>query len=244
MRRFIVLVALAIGALTAATVSAEVWGHGRENLEGQFAFGVSGGLVEPHGQIGNEPNWSAAPRTSGLDLRYGWNASAYGDFYTTSFLTAGLWTGYSDLRMRDQVVRTASGTETLHALLLVKTSLVGVRLKGFLPTERTWTPYACLGLARYVRRVVISRGVLLLVPNTDVFDVTDDRIGFDAGVGFEQPLRRSLAVTVSATYFYIGPLKHDLPWTGGELVVHDWQYWSVDVGLKWHGFVQSGPGTR
>ena len=244
MRRLIVLVALVGSALASATASAEAWSAGRENPEGQFAFGISGGLVEPHGQIGNEPNWSAAARSSGLDLHYGWNASLCGDFYMTSFLTAGLWTSDSDLRMRDQVVRTASGTETVHALLRVKTSLVGVRLKGFLPTQRTWTPYACLGLARYVRRVDISPGVLLLVPNTDVFDVTDDRIGFDAGVGLEQPLSRSFGVTVSATYFYVGPLKHDLPWTGGELVVGDWQYWSVDVGLKWHFFVRSWSGTR
>lgn len=240
MRRLIVLVVLAIG-VSAAAASAEIWGPGNENPEGQFAFGVSGGLVEPFGQIANEPNWSAKPRTSGLDLRYGWNGSAYGDFYATSFLTVGLWVGHSDLRMRDQLVTTASGTQTVHALLLVKTQVVGMRVKGILPTERSWKPYASIGLARHVRRVDIARGVLLFAPHTDVFDVTDDRIGFDAGVGFEQPLPRSLGVTVSATYFYIGPLKHDLPWTGGELIVHDWQYWSVDVGLKWHLHLRSEP---
>jgi opacity protein-like surface antigen len=241
MRRIIVLVAVVVGALAAAAASAEVWGPGRDNPEGQLAFGVTGGLVEPHGQIGNEPNWSAAPRTSGLDLRYGWKGSVYGDFYMTSFLTAGVWGGVSDLRMRDQVVSTPSGTETVHALLLVKTTFVGARLKGFLPTERSWTPYACVGLARYVRRVDIARGVLLLAPGTDVFEVTDDRIGFDVGVGVEQPLARSLAVTLSATYFNIGALKHDLPWTGGELVVNDWQYWSVDLGLKWHMHLLAKP---
>ena len=151
MRKLVVLVALVMTALTAAAAFAAVNIAGYGNPEGQFAFGVSGGLVEPHGALGNEPDWSGVPRSGGLDLRYGWNGSAHADFFMTSFLSAGLWAGRSELRMRDQVVSGAPGGAPLHSLVRGTTNLVGLRVKGWLPGQRAWAPYAFVGLARAFR---------------------------------------------------------------------------------------------
>ena len=236
MRRcVIVVVALLIGTSAVAMASAGscVSGHGCS--AGQFVLGLSGGIVKPNGQIGSEPDWTTTSPTSGLDLRYGWNGSAEASLYLTSFLSAGPWIGMSDLRMRDQVLSAGeAGTETFHMLVRGRTAFYGVHVKAFLPSERSWTPYAVVGIARVVRRVDLSPSIVLVAPETDELKVTDDRVGFDAGLGFEQAISPWLGFTTCARYFYSGPLKHDLQWMGHTMPVSSWDFWSVDLGFTLH----------
>jgi len=235
MRRCVVgMVALLIGMSAAATASAGLMVAGHESLEGQFALSLSGGIVKPNGQLGGEPDWNTTSPGSGLDLRYGWNGSADAAFYATSFLAVSLWYGQSDLRMRDQALPTASGMQTFHALARGRTSFTGVHVKAFLPSERSWTPYAFVGVAHWVRRMDLSPQISLVSPALEGSQVKDDCVGYAGGVGFEQPLTRCLGITACGRYFYSGEFKHDLQWMGHDMAVHSWDFWSVDVGLTWH----------
>ncbi len=245
MRRYVVvLVALLIGTSAAATASAGLNVAGHENLEGQFAFGVSGGIVKPNGQIGNEPDWRATSSSSGLDLRYGWNRSAEATYYPANFLAVGLWFGENDLRMRDEALPTANGMETFHMLARGRTSFYGVHVKGFLPSERTWAPYAFVGVARWIRRLDLSPSLPGGASETVGVEVTDDCVGFDGGLGFEQPVNRWLGFTASGRYFYSGSLSHEVQWEGRKMPVHSWDFWSVDLGFTWHAPVRSAVSVR
>jgi hypothetical protein len=245
MRRGIVmLVALLIGTFAAAEARAGRTVAGHENLAGQFALSLSGGVVKPNGLPGSEPDWSATSPTSGLDLRYGWSGDADAAFYATNFLALSVWAGESGLRMRDEVLTASPGTVTVHGLLRGTTTFYGLHAKAFLPTERSWTPYAFVGVARCFRKQDFSPDIQQLAPAVDALEVTDDCMGFDGGVGFEQPVNRWLGVTTSARYFHSAALKHDLPWVGRDVSVRDWDFWSVNVGLTYHVPMQPGSGTR
>jgi hypothetical protein len=245
MRRCVViLVALLIGTFAASGASAQKTVAGHENLEGQFALSLSGGIVKPNGILGSEPDWNTTSRTSGLDLSYGWRGDADLAFYATSFLAVSLWGGQSELRMRDEVLTTSSGTETFTGLVRGKTRFFGVHARAFLPTERSWTPYAFVGVARCFRKLDFSADMARIAPTSGVLEVTDDAIGFDGGVGFEQPINHWLGLTANARYFYSPALKHDLPWVGRDVPVDNWDFWSVSVGLTYHAPMRPGAASR
>ena len=125
-----------------------------------------------------------------------------------------------------------------------RTTFYGVHAKAFLPTERSWTPYAFVGVARFTRKVDVSPLIANSAPETRVLQVTDDCVGLDGGVGFEQPLTGCMGLTACGHYFYSGALKHDLQWLGHDVSVGRWDFWSAEVGLTYHAPMRPGASAR
>ena len=146
-KRVTVVVALFVGVLLASASLAQERGiAGQSRLEGQFGLELGGGVGVPLGQLGGTAMLTARPGDSGLDEHRGWNGHVGADFYITSFMTAGLWLGQCALDMRDQAVTTTGGTQSYSQLVRGTSSMLGLRVKGYLPMRGTWSPYTALGV--------------------------------------------------------------------------------------------------
>ncbi len=238
-KRVTVLAALFVGLLGVPLASSSgaqarcFAGH--PNLEGQFGLELAGGVAVPLGQLGDETMLTTRPGDAAIDTHRGRNGHVGADFYMTSFLSAGLWMGQNTLDMRDQWLPGADGLSVSESQLVrTTTTMFGLRVKGYVPMQGAWSPYGAMGVTHYNRKAEISHVLNPVDPAHPIYDMVDDRMGFDLGAGFEYRASSVVGMGVGATYFYSGAFAHDVPWMGRERVLHNWEFWTIEARLTLH----------
>ncbi|MFN8589641.1 MAG: outer membrane beta-barrel protein [Candidatus Eisenbacteria bacterium] len=235
MRKFLLalglLLALAALLSSPAESSAPWTGAARQ---GQMAVGVTGGLTQPIGQLGDDVRLDAHIGDSGLNLAAGLNGGGYADYFLTHRFALGVFAQGGELHMNDLKVNTGSGTRTFEKLVTGRTTMLGLYGKYYFRPRGSWSSYSYLGAAHVDRKANLSRDILELYPGATVFEMRDDRVGWVAGLGSEYAWNDRLSLGLVASLDYSGELDHDFQWMGHQTVVHDWSFVTLHATMSWH----------
>ncbi len=224
---------LALTALLPATAESGAPWTGMPR-QGQMAIGLTGGLTQPIGQLGDDVRLDANVGDSGLNLQAGFNGGGFADYFLTDRVAVGVFAQGGDLHMKDLRVQTESGPRTFERLVSGRTTMFGLYGKYYFRPRGSWSNYALLGAAHFDRKANLSRDILEMYPGATVFEIRDDRLGWVGGLGSEYAWNDRLSLGLVASLDYSGQLEHDFPWMGHQTIVHDWSFLTLHAVAVWH----------
>ncbi len=224
---------LALGMLLPATAESSAPWTGMPR-QGQMAVGLTGGLTQPIGQLGDDVSLDADVGDSGLNLQTGFNGGGFADYFVTHRFAIGAFVLSGELHMKDLRVSTESGPRTFERLVSGRTTMLGMYGKYYFRPRGSWSSYALLGAAHVDRTANLSRDILELYPDLTVFEIRDDRVGWVGGLGSEYAWNDRLSLGLLASVNYSGELDHEFPWMGHQTIVHDWSFVTLQATATWH----------
>jgi hypothetical protein len=206
-----------------------------ESSRGVFSLGVLGGLTMPTGQLARDADLSSNIGNSGLHMRLGGNYGAALDYYLTNHWALGLWGQVGRMSMADLNMTSGSSTVTLQDMVKGRTTMLGGYVKAFGASRGAWTPCAYAGLTSFHREATISRDALKVFPGMTTFDLSDSKLGFSGGAGFEYRITPRVGLSLLGSTHLSGRFTRPFEWSSQQTTVKNWNLNTLDLVLS-YGF--------